>query len=74
MELIIGVCLSLRRPKIFKGVRTAMINMGTDSRPFWGYVRERNPIENEVVLKSKNEDTKQDTKKNFTFSYSKLNA
>ena len=52
--------VSLRRPKNFKGVRTAMINMGTDSRPFLGYIRERNPVENEVVLKSENDNTKED--------------
>ena len=38
-----------------------MINMGTDSRPFWGYIRERNPVENEVVLKSENDNTKEDS-------------
>lgn len=55
-----------------------MINMGTDSRPFWGYIRERNPVENEVVLKSENDNTKEDMRNihfyTSKFSYSKFNA
>lgn len=63
--------VSLRRPKNFKGVRTAMINMGTDSRPFWGYIRERNPVENEVVLKSETDNTKEEMR-NINFYTSNL--
>ena len=59
-------------------ILTAMINMGTDSRPFWGYIRERNPVENEVVLKSENDNTKEDMRNihfyTSKFSYSKFNA
>lgn len=43
--------ISLRRPENFSGVRETFINVGTEKRPFWTKIFERNPKENSCSWK-----------------------
>lgn len=55
--------VSLRRPKNFVGTRTSMINIGTNSNPFWAIIREKNPSENEFVVKTEGNSYKNNIQK-----------
>lgn len=55
--------VSLRRPKNFVGTRTSMINIGTNSNPFWTIIREKNPKENEFVAKTEGNSYKNNIQK-----------